>query len=177
MAARARLDACLLLFKPDTVLHGHRDLVRRTWTFRSQPRAGRPPTSPEMVELIVRLANENPRWGYSRSHGELAKLDLHVGRSTVRDALKGRHVPPAPERERRGSTWCQFLARHHIVACAFFTCETLFLKTIYILFFIDLRTRRVHLAGCTAQPTAAWVTQQARQLSWQIQDGALPAGS
>ena len=174
--ARARLDACLLLFKPDTVLRWHRDLVRRKWTFRCQPRAGRPPTSPEGVELIRRLAQENPRRGYSRIHGELAKLGHTVGRSTVRDLLKRWHIPPAPERERRGSTWRQFLARHRhqIVACDFFTCETLFLKTIYVLFFIELGTRKVHLAGCSAHPTAAWVTQQARQVSWQIQDGALP---
>jgi putative transposase len=164
--ARARLDACVLLFKPDTLLRWHRDLVRRTWTFRLQPVKGRPPTSPELVELILRLAHENPRWGYSRIHGELTKLGFRIGRSTVRDILKRRHVPPAPERGRRGSTWRQFLARHRhqIVACDFFTVETLFLRTMYVLFFIELGTRKVHLAGCTAYPTAAWVTQQARQL-------------
>jgi hypothetical protein len=174
--ARARLDACLLLFRPDTILRWHRELVRRKWTFLPQRRAGRPPTSPEVVALILRLARENPRWGYSRIHGELAKLGYRVGRSTVRDTLKRRHVPPAPERARRGSTWRQFLGRHRhqIVACDFFTCETLFLRTIYVLFFIELGTRKVHLAGCTAHPTATWVTQQARHLSWQIQDGALP---
>ena len=119
------------------------------------------------MRLILRLARENPRWGYSRIQGELAKLGCRVGRSTVRDVLKGRHVPPAPERGHRGSTWRQFLARHRhqIVACDFFTCETLFLKTIYVLFFIELGTRKVHFAGCTAHPTATWVTQQARQLS------------
>jgi putative transposase len=174
--ARARLDGCLLLFKPDTVLRWHRDLVRRKWTFQSLPRAGRPPTSPEVVELILRLASENPRWGYSRIHGELAKLGYRLARSTVRDVLKRRHVPSAPGRERRGSTWRQFLARHRhqIVACDFFTVETLCLKTLYVLFFIELGTRKVHLAGCTAHPTAAWVTQQARHLSWKIQEGALP---
>ena len=72
--ARARLDACLLLFRPDTVLRWHRDLVRRKWTFRRAPGVGRPLTSPQVVELILRLAHENPRWGYSRIHGELAKL-------------------------------------------------------------------------------------------------------
>jgi len=83
--AHARLDACLLLFRPDTVLRWHRGLVRRKWTVRVQPRVGRPPTSPEVVELILRLARENPRRGYSRIHGELAKLGYRVGRSTVRD--------------------------------------------------------------------------------------------
>jgi putative transposase len=175
-SARTRLGACLLLVKPETVLRWQRDLVRRTWTFRCTRRAGRPPISPKVVDLILRLAQENPRWGYSRLHGELAKLGCTVGRSTVGDSLKRRHVPPAPERQRRGSTWRQFRARHRhqIVACDFFTGETLFLKTIYVLFFIELGTRKVHLAGCTAHPTAAWVTQQARQFAWQIQDGATP---
>ncbi len=94
------------------------------------------------------------------------------------EELLGRHgLPPAPERRRRGSTWRSFLSRHQdqVLACDFFTVETLFLKTIYVLFFIELGTRRVHVAGCTAHPTAGWVTQQARQLSWQIQDGAITA--
>jgi len=174
--AHARLAGCLLLFKADTVLRWHRELVRRKWTFRGARRVGRPATSSEVMGLILRLAQENPRWGYSRIHGELVKLGYGVVRSTIRDILKRRHVPPAPDRERRGSNWRQFLARHRhqIVACDFFTVETLFLKTIYVLFFIELGTRKVHLAGCTAHPTAAWVTQQARHLSWQIQDGAMP---
>jgi putative transposase len=174
--ARTRLDACLLLFRPDTVLRWHRDLVRRKWTFRCRRHTGRPPTSPEVVDLILRLAQENPSWGYSRLHGELAKLGYRVGRSTIRDILKRRHVSPAPERERRGSTWRQFLARHRhqIVACDFITVETLFLKTIYVLLFIEFGTRKVHLVGCTAHPTAVWVTQQARHLAWQIQDGVVP---
>src|SRR5204862_5949099 len=86
-------------------------------------------------------------------------------------------LPPAPERRRKGSTWRQFLGhyRQQMLACDFFTVETAFLQTLYVLFFIELGTRRVHLAGCTAQPTAAWVVQQARHLSWSIQDGDLPA--
>ncbi len=104
------------------------------------------------------------------------KLGYSVGRSTVRDVLKRQHVPPAPQRAQRGSTWRSFLRQHRqqLLACDFFTVETLFLRTVYVLFFIELGTRRVHLAGCTAHPTAAWVTQQARHLSWQIQDGTLP---
>ena len=125
--------------------------------------------------MILRLARENPRWGYSRLHGELVKLGYSVGRSTIRDVLKRQQIPPAPERKRRGSTWHQFLTRHRqtIVACDFFTCETLFLKTIYVLFFIELGTRKVHIAGCTAYPTAAWVAQQARNLAWHMQDGTV----
>ncbi len=93
--------------------------------------------------------------------GYLAKLGYTVGRSTVRDILRRQPVPPAPQRRRPGSTWRSFLARHRgqVLACDFFTVETLFLKTIYVLFFVELGTRRVHLAGCTPNPPATWVTQ------------------
>jgi len=165
----------LLLFTPETVLRWHRDLVRRKWTFRQRRAAGRPCVSAEVEELILRLARENPRRGYSRIHGELGKLGHTIGRSTVRDVLKRPQVPPAPHRRQRGSTWRSFLAQHsqQILACDFFTVETAFLQTLYVFFFIELGTRRVHLAGCTAHPTAAWVGQQARQMSWPIQDGDL----
>ena len=174
---RARLDQVLLLFKPETVLKWHRELVRRKWTFRRPHAGGRPATPAEVEALILRLARENAGWGYSRIHGELTKLGYRLGRSTVRDILQRHQVPPAPTRQRQGSTWRAFLRRHQdqLLACDFFTVETLFLKTIYVLFFIELGTRRVHLAGCTPNPTAAWVTQQARHLSWQLQDGDFPA--
>jgi putative transposase len=162
-----RLDEALLLFKPDTVLRWHRELVRRKWTFRQEKRIGRPPVAPELQELIVRLARENPRWGYSKIYGELTKLGYQIGRSTVRDILKRQHIPPAPERGRQGSTWQEFLGhyREQFLACDFFTVETAWLKTLYVFFFIELGTRRVHFAGCTAHPTGEWVTQQARQLT------------
>ena len=101
--------------------------------------------------------------------------DYTIGRSTVRDVLKRSGIRPAPQRRRQPSTWGSFLRRHQdqILACDFFTVETIFLKTIYVLFFVELGTRRVHLAGCTAHPTAEWVTQQARHLSWQLQDGPI----
>jgi transposase InsO family protein len=109
-------------------------------------------------------------------HGELSKLGISLGRSTVRDILKRQHVLPAPRRAHTGSTWRQFLARHRhqILACDFFFVDSLFLVPIYVLFFIAVGTRRVHLAGCTRQPTAAWVTQQARNLAWHIQNGEVP---
>jgi len=86
-------------------------------------------------------------------------------------------VPPAPQRSRRGPTWRAFLRhyREQVLATDFFTVETALLRTVYVLFFIEVRTRRVHLAGCTRHPTNAWVAQRARQLSWQIQDGTLSA--
>src|SRR5215217_9078524 len=174
---RSKLEQYVLLVKPDTVLKWHRELVRRKWTARRHDPGGRPAIAAEVEQLLLRLARENPRWGYGRLQGELRKLGHRLGRSTVRDVLKRHGVLPAPARRSQPSTWRAFLRRHqdHLLACDFFTVETLFLKTLFVLFFIELGTRRVHLAGCTAHPTAAWVTQQARQLSWQLQDGEVTA--
>ncbi len=173
--ARARLGHVVLLFKPDTLLKWHRELVRRKWTFKKTP-LGRPPIGPELEALLLRLAQENPTWGYGKLEGELGKLGYAIGRSTIRDVLKRRRVPPAPEGSRRGSSWRTFLVHYkaEVVACDFFTVETAWLKTLYVLFFIELGSRRVHVAGCTANPTSAWVTQQARHMSWKIQDGDVP---
>ena len=177
VAGRGELRRCLVLFQPETVLRWHRDLVRRKWTFTRAPAAGRPPMATELEALVLRLAAENGRWGYSRIHGELRKLGYSISRSAVRDVLKRHHVAPAPQRGRHGGTWRAFLRRHReqLLACDFFTVETLFLQTIHVLFFLEVGTRRVHVAGCTARPTAAWVTQQARQLAWTVQEaGAAP---
>ena len=170
--SRARLSQSLLLFTPETVLRWHRDLVRHKWTFRHQPAAGRPRIAAELEALIVRLAKENPRWGYGKIEGELRKLGYRVGRSTIREVLKRHHIPAAPQRAQQGITWRAFLRQHQhqLLACDFFTVETLRLKTLYVLFFIEIGTRRVHLAGCTVKPTAGWVTQQARQLMWKLQE-------
>jgi putative transposase len=167
-----RLDEVVLLFKPDTVLRWHRDLVRRKWTFRQEKRSGRPPVATELQELIVRLATENPRWGYSKIQGELLKLGHKVSRSSVRNVLKRRHIPPSPQCKKRGTTWGSFLGHYagQKLGCDFFTVETIRLQTLYVLFFIELGSRRVHLAGCTPHPTGEWVTQQARNLTWDIQD-------
>ena len=108
---QARLAACLLIVRPETVLRWHRDLVRRKWTFCRQRKPGRPHIAPELEELVVRLAKENPRWGYGRLQGELAKLGHRVGRSTIRDVLKRHCLPPAPQRSRHSTTWRAFL-RH-----------------------------------------------------------------
>jgi putative transposase len=174
---RSILRASLLLFKPETVLGWHRALVRRKWTFRHQRTPGRPRIGAELEHLIVRLAGENPTWGYSRLQGELRKLGRRVVRTTINAVLRRHHILPAPTRGQGGS-W-RTLFRHYrqqVLACDFLTGETLFLRTVYVLFFIEVRTRRVHLAGCTQQPTAAWVTQQARNVAWAIQDGSLAAG-
>jgi transposase InsO family protein len=170
--SKTKLDKVLFLFKPNTVLRWHRDLVRRKWKFTERRKLGWPPTAPQVKELLLRLANENPTWGYGKLQGELRKLGYEMGRSTVRDILKGQQVPPAPERAKRGSNWGDFLShyREQFIVCDFFTVETAWLKTLYVFFFIELGSRRVHFVGCTAHPTAEWVTQQARQLTWTLQD-------
>ena len=165
----------VLIFSPDTVLRWHRELVRRKWTFQRKTVVGRPKIAPELEALVLQLARENPRWGYDRIEGELLKLGYPIDRSTIRNLLKRRHLLPAPKR-RPKSTWRAFLRHYHhqMLACDFFTVETLRLKRVYVLFFIELGTRRVHIAGCTEHPTSAWVTQQARQLCWTIED-SVPA--
>ncbi len=176
--ARGKLGQVVLLFKPETLLKWHRELVRRKWTFKQTARRGRPALNPELEALILRLARENPTWGYGKLEGELGKLGYNIGRSTIKDVLKRQHVPPAPERARQGSSWRTFLSHYkdEMLACDFFTVETTWLKPLYVLFFIELGSRRVHLAGCTSSPTSAWVTQQARHMCWKIQDGKVPCG-
>jgi putative transposase len=154
-----------LVVTPQTLLRWHRELVRRKW---AQPRrvAGRPPTDGRVRDLVLRFARENPRWGYPRIAGELLKLGLRVSPSTVRRILLAAGSGPAPRRS--GPSWRQFLRQQAagMLACDFFTVETLSLHRFYVLFFIELESRRVHLAGCTANPTGAWITQQARNLGF-----------
>ena len=171
--SRAQLGK-ILIFTPQTILNWHRELVRRKWTFQDR-RVGRPPIAEELRQLVIRLANDNTDWGYDRIAGELLKLGYTLDPTTVKNVLKRAGIVPAPER-RKGSMWRTFL-RHYqqqMLACDFFTIETVNLKTLYVLFFIELGTRQVHLAGCTPHPNAVWVTQQARQLCWELEDRALP---
>ena len=114
---------------------------------------------------MLRFAGENPGWGYPRIAGELRKLGLRVSPSTIRRILLANRLGPAPRRS--GPSWREFLRQQAagMLACDFFTVETTSLRRFYVLFFIELESRRVHLAGCTTNPTGAWVTQQARNLS------------
>jgi putative transposase len=152
-----------LLVTPHTLLRWHRELVRRRWTY-PPARPGRPPINARTRELVARLARENPRWGYQRIAGELNKLGLSVSPSTVRRLLARAGLGPAPRRS--GPSWREFLRAQaaSVVACDFFTVETALLRRYYVLFFIELQTRRVHLAGTTTNPDGQWVTQQARNL-------------
>jgi putative transposase len=162
------------LITPQTLLRWHRELVRRKWTFGSTRKPGRPAINPEFLDAVLRLARENPRWGYLRIQGELRKLGVRVGATTVRRILKAHGLGPAPRRS--GPTWSQFLKAqgHGILACDFFTVETLRLRTLYVLFFIEVHTRRVHIAGVTAHPHSAWVSQQARNLMCSFDDKRAP---
>jgi putative transposase len=151
--------------RPDTLLGWHRQLVRRRWTYAGRA-PGRPAVSKEIRDLVLRLARENPRWGYQRIIGELAGVGQRVSATTVAKILREGGVPPAGTRAQL--SWREFLPAHaaSIIACDFFTVETFWLGRLYVLFFIELRTRRVHLAGCSANPDGRWTTQQARQLAW-----------
>jgi transposase InsO family protein len=147
------------------VLRWHRELVRRKWNYRSRRRPGRPGIGEESAALVLRLAKENPRWGYRRIQGELKKLGVSISATAICSLLRRHGFQPAPRRD--GPSWKEFLAQQAagIVACDFFCAETIWFKTLYVLFFIELSTRRVHLAGVTAHPDSAWVTQQARNLA------------
>ncbi|MBA3718191.1 MAG: transposase [Actinobacteria bacterium] len=151
------------LVTPRTLLRWHQALVRRKWR-QDGRRPGRPRLSPEIQELVLRLARENPRWGHRRICGELAKLGLRASPTSVRRLLARAQLGPAPRRS--GPSWAEFLRAQaaSIIACDFFTVETVCLRRFYVLFFIEHGSRRVHLAGCTTNPDGGWIAQQARHL-------------
>src|SRR5450759_1031776 len=158
------------LVTPATLLRWHRELVRRKWRYGRIGRPGRPPIEPTVRALIIRLARENPRWGCVRIGGELAKLGIAVSVTTIRTLLRTARLSPAPRRT--GPSWTEFLRAQAqgIIACDFFTVETAWLRTLYVLPFIELGSRRIHLSASTVHPDAAWVTQQARNLTLELGD-------
>ena len=159
---------------PGTLLRWHRRLVARRWTY-ARP-AGRPPMRREVRELVLRLARENPRWGYQRIVGELKGIGRAVSATTVRTWLREAGLGPAGRR--RGMTWREFVRthRHSLLAVDFFTVETIWLQRLYVLFFIEVASRRVYLAECTSNPNDLWVTQQARDLTRTLAERAEPIG-
>jgi putative transposase len=158
-----------MLVRPATLLRWHQDLIRRRWTYPH--RRGRPAVAAELRALVLRLASENPTWGYRRIHGELCRLGCKIGASTVWTILHRAGVDPAPKRS--ALTWRQFLRTQatSVLAVDFFTVDTVLLQRLHVLFVIEVATRRVHVLGVTPQPVGEWVAQQARNLLMNLEEG------
>ena len=168
---RKRLEEVGTLFTPDTILRWHRMLVAKKWDYsdRRKKTPGRPPLSDEIRQLVVRMARENPSWGYDRIAGAMQNLGHDVSDQSVGNILKAHGIDPARDRKRQ-TTWKTFLKAHwDVLAAIDFTTVEVWTKgglvTYYLLFVMELKTRRVHFAGCTARPFEAWMKQTARELT------------
>jgi len=156
-----------LFVQPATLLRWHRDLVAKRWTYpRGGP--GRPAIAKGTTAVVLRLAKENPQWGYRRIHGELATMGIVIAASSVWAILKRHGIDPSPRRS--GPTWAEFLAAQAkgLMACDFFHVDTVLLRRLYVLVFIHHDTRLVRIAGITSNPVASWVTQQVRNISMEL---------
>jgi transposase len=170
---KVRRHGLKLLVTPDTIVRWHRDIVRRRWAARSmRGKTGRRATRRNIRALVLRLARENPHWGYRRIHGELAGLGVKVAASTVWEILKNAGIDPAPRRTRPG--WSQFLRSQAeaILACDFFTADLLDGAQAYVLAVIEHASRRIRILGATLHPTGEWTAQQARNLMMDLGEQA-----
>lgn len=152
--------------QPATILAWHRRFIAANWDYSARRRPhGRPPTHATINKLVLQLAHDNPRWGHRRIQGELARLGHPTAASTVWKTLRTAGIDPAPRRT--GPTWTQFLASQArgITAADFFHIDTVLGKRLYALVFLEHGTRRLHIAGVTDHPTQDWTTQQARNLT------------
>jgi transposase InsO family protein len=173
---RPTLRRLRLLVRPDTVLRWHRDLIARHHAAQSRPkRPGRPRTVRSIRVLVLRLARENPRWGYRRLHGELLVLGVKVAPSTVWEILQEAGIDPAPDRS--ATTWTDFLRSQAeaLLACDFFETVTLTGTRMFVVAVIEHHTRRIRVLGATAHPCASWVIQAARNLVMDLQDAGCRA--
>jgi putative transposase len=160
-----------LIVTPQTVLRWHRDIIARRWADKSRHKhPGRPRAHRNITASVLRLAKENPSWGYRRIHGELAGLGIVTAPSTVWEILTRAGIPPAPRRA--GPTWAQFLhaQAQAIIATDFFTVDLLDGTSAYVLAVIEHATRRIRILGVTAHPNDAWVTQMARNLMMDLNE-------
>jgi putative transposase len=159
-----------LFVRPETLLRWHQDLIRRRWSYPH--RRGRPTVAAEIRALVLRLARENPIWGYRRIHGELCRLGYksRIGASTVWAILHRAGVEPAPKRS--ALSWRQFLHAQAkgVLAVDFFTVDTVLLRRLYVLFVLEVGTCQVHVLGVTPHPAGDWVTQQARNLLMELEE-------
>ena len=166
------------LFTPDTILRWHRELIAQKGDYsdRRKKKPGRPPTPEEIAQLVVQMARENPSWGYDRIVGALANLGHQISDQTVGNILKAHGIEPAPQRKRQ-TTWKTFIQSHwEVLGAIDFTTIEVWTKgglvTYYLLFVMELATRRVHFAGFTPNPDGPWVEQIARNLT-DVEDGFL----
>ena len=160
-----------LLVQPETVLGWHRQLVRRKWAaFGNRRGPGRPGLDPELQKLILEMARDNPGWGCVRIQGELIKLGFRVSATAIRKLLRTNRIGPAPLRS--GLTWKKFLQAQAsaILVGDFFSVDTVFLKRLYVLIYMELASRRVIRIAVTDRPDAAWVAQQARNLAFELEE-------
>ncbi len=165
MIPQARRRGLRLLVTPDTIVRWHRDIIRRRWAARSiQGKTGRPATRRNIRALVLRLACENPGWGYRRIHGQLAGLGVKMAASTVWEILRKAGIDPAPRRS--APTWPQFLRSQAeaILASDFYTVDLIDGTQAYVLAVIEHATRRIRILGVTLHPTGEWTAQQARNL-------------